>query len=464
MKFGWIAICLMLVAPAGFAAEPGLPDFRPLVERNGPAVVNIEAIRLIDLAELQREGQGTPNDENHQEVPDFLERFFGQQDSDEPMMHETISAGSGFVLSSDGYLVTNHHVVENSSRVVVRFPDRREMSATVIGTDLPSDIALLKVDAENLHTVTLGDSAGLAVGEWVMAIGSPFNFEHSVTAGIVSAKGRSFARQQYVPFIQTDVPINRGNSGGPLINMAGEVIGVNSQIYSENGSYMGLSFSIPIEVVMSVVNQLKSGHPVRRGLLGIGIEDVTRDLATSLGLDQPYGAIVNFVAPDSAAERAGIRAWDVILSFNDRRVERFSDLPPIVGLARPGSDARVELFRDGKRMSLPVSVGELLAGPDQPLAEPAGMESPRERFGLELEALGGDVDNGGGLRVSAVQGLTARRAGFRVGDVIISINRKAASSLEDFDRLTSNALGRPTAFLVRRGFGAAFVVISGPTI
>lgn len=467
MKATVLCLCWVwcwLWSGTAMALQPGLPDFRPLVDQNRPAVVNIEAVRLVDLSEMHaREGE-VPDDENHRSLPEFLERFFGEQDPDAPLMHESVSTGSGFVIAADGYIVTNHHVVEGAERIVVRFPDRSELQAELIGNDPPSDVALLKVEAVDLPAVVLGNSAETSVGEWVMAIGSPFNFEHSVTAGIVSAKGRSFAQQQYVPFIQTDVPINRGNSGGPLINMNGEVIGVNSQIYSENGSYMGLSFSIPIEVVMSVVAQLRSGEMVRRGLLGVGIEDVDRDLAQALGLEQPLGAIVTYVSPESAAEQAGIQPWDVILAFDGRRVERFSDLPPIVGLTRPGTVSRIDLYRNGERLSLPVAVGELPGQPPPESAlEPASDVAPRERFGLELEAVGDSVDEGRGLRVSAVRGLAARLAGFRVGDLILGVNQHAVDTLEAFDRLISERVGQPTAFLVQRGLGATFLVIPGPT-
>ncbi len=455
-----LSFVLWLASATAVAGEMvALPDFTELVERNGPAVVNIAAISVLREADRESLSGLMPDDDNHRHRPDFLERFFGSDDA-EPFT-EAVSSGSGFIISSDGYLITNLHVVSRATEIRVRFQDRSELLARVVGADPATDIALLKVDGHDLPVVTVGSSRNTAVGEWVVAIGSPFNFEHSVTAGIVSAKGRSFRSQQYVPFIQTDVPINRGNSGGPLINMAGKVIGINSQIYSENGAYMGLSFAIPIEIAMAVSEQLKTGRPVHRGLLGVGIEDVDLELARAVGLDTPHGAIVTAVEPGSAADQAGIRVWDVILAYNGQRIERFSELPPLVGLTTPGAVAVVEVFRNREIHHLTARIGErqqalTLSTPETP---PQGQ--PKARFGLEFEPPEVADDGEPGLRVSAVKGRQSQRAGFRSGDMILMVNGQEVSGLADFDRLVSLHPGQPTAFLVKRRSSNTYLVISG---
>ena len=437
----------------------GLPNFTELIERNGPAVVNIAAITLLREADRESLSKQMPDDENHRRRPGFLERFFGSKDA-QPLT-EAVTSGTGLIISADGYLITNFHVVSGASEIRVRFQDRRELLAHVIGADPATDIALLKVDANDLPVVVVGNSGNTAVGEWVVAIGSPFNFEHSVTAGIVSAKGRSFRSQQYVPFIQTDVPINRGNSGGPLINMAGEVIGINSQIYSENGAFMGLSFAIPIEIAMAVCEQLKTGLPVHRGLLGVGIEDVTLELANAIGLDTPSGAIVTVVEPGGAADRAGIRVWDVILSYNGRSIERFSDLPPLVGLTMPGAAVVVDVFRNRKVHQLTAQIGERHQALALDTQKTLPQGKAKARFGLEFQDPAEAGDKSQGLRVSAVEGWQAQRAGFRNGDRILMVDGQNVASLADFDRLVDLRPGRSTAFLVQRQLGNTFLVIPG---
>jgi serine protease Do len=434
-----------------------LPDFSGLVDSNGPAVVNISAITLVREEDRAALADQMPDDENHRRRPNFLDRFFGAGDP-EPIT-EAVSSGSGFVISPDGYLITNFHVVSGATEIRVRFNDRSELLARVVGADPPTDIALLKVDGKGLPTVSIGSSRDTAVGEWVVAIGSPFNFEHSVTAGIVSAKGRSFVNQQYVPFLQTDVPINRGNSGGPLINMDGKVIGINSQIYTENGAYMGLSFAIPVEIAMAVVEQLKMGHPVNRGLLGVGIEDVSKELANAIGLETPRGAIVTVVEPGSAAAKAGVRVWDVILAFNGQRIERFSDLPPLVGLTAPGASAQVEVFRNGTTRKLTAQIGEQQREPTLETPEPHSPQPAMDRFGLEFAEAGTDDQGAPGLRVTAVKGWEAQRAGFRKGDVILMVDAQAVTDINDLDRLLDGKANRSVAFLVQRRFASTFLVI-----
>ena len=343
-----------------------------------------------------------------------------------------------------------------AEEVIVRTSDRRDLTARVIGSDLATDIALLRVDGENLTAVAIGDSGGLAVGDWVLAIGSPFNFENTVTAGIVSAKGRSFASQQYVPFIQTDVPINRGNSGGPLLNLDGEVVGINSQIFSENGTYMGLSFTIPVEIAMSVVNQIRDTGSVERGLLGVGIEDVTQQMAAVLGLSSASGAIVTLVSPGSAAETAGIRPWDVIIELNGVPIERFSDLPPRIGLIPPGDKALLSVVRDGKPWEIEVTIGAVPSRrpADDDSQDPVESDPTPVRFGLELRA----TEDGQGLEVFDLKDRRLWRNGIRPGDVILSANRKSVTSVAEFDEIIAATNG-DVVLLLRQGQNRTFVVL-----
>ncbi|MEZ5455212.1 MAG: Do family serine endopeptidase [Lysobacteraceae bacterium] len=353
------ALCLLAGALFSTAAcSQNLPDFTGLVEQVGPAVVNIEATRTAEAA-----ARGGAKGMDESEIPEELRRFFGMPGMPgmPQMPRDRTSMGTGFIISSDGYVLTNHHVIDGADEVIVRLRDRRELEAKVVGSDEQSDVALLKLDAERLPTVRLGEAKELKPGQWVLAIGSPFGFEHSVTAGIVSAVGRSsqMTGQQYVPFIQTDVPINRGNSGGPLINMDGEVVGINSQIFSNTGGYMGVSFAIPIQVAMNSADQLKEKGFVARGLLGVTIQDVARDAAAGLGLEKPGGALVNGFSPNSAAEKAGVEIGDVILKFDGLEIGRSSELPPLVGAAKPGSKVTLSVFRDGRTRDIDVVIGEL---------------------------------------------------------------------------------------------------------
>ena len=343
-----------LMSARSYAAE--LPDFTELVEKNAPAVVNISTVGE-DRRSSRRGGR------QQEELEEFF-RFFGPpgRRGGGPSQPAR-SLGSGFIISDDGYILTNNHVVEGAKEIIVRLSDRREYVAELVGADVRSDLAVLKVEADDdLPTVSLGKSNGLKVGAWVLAIGSPFGFDYSVTAGIVSAKGRSLPTAQnenYVPYIQTDVAINPGNSGGPLFNLDGEVIGINSQIYSNSGGFMGVSFAIPIDVAMEVADQLRSDGRVSRGWLGVVIQDVTRDLAESFGLDRPHGALISQVYPGTPAEEGGLKEGDVITQFNGQSIERSSELPHFVGRVRAGSVAKLTLMRDGKRRTLDVKVGEL---------------------------------------------------------------------------------------------------------
>src|SRR5512139_3277077 len=409
------ALAFALSVPA---SAKDVVDVADLVEKQGPAVVNISTTKLV-----KRGAEGSPfafpDDEAMQE---FFRRFFpGGPGGSGPIQEiPARGAGSGFIVSSDGYILTNAHVVKGADEVVVKLTDKRKFTAKVVGADARTDIALIKITAKNLPAVKLGDPSKLRVGEAVAAIGSPFGFENSVTAGIVSAKGRSLPSETYVPFIQTDVPINPGNSGGPLFNMKGEVVGINSQIYSRSGGYMGVSFAIPIDVAMEVAGQLKSGGTVSRGWLGVVIQEVTADLADSFGLDRPRGALVSQVQEDSPASKAGLRAADVILEFNGKAVENSSDLPRMVGMAKPGTRIPLQIWRKGKLQQLNVVLGELPAENQQ-----AGKDGKAMlRGGLALSELGADqrraLDLDHGVLVADATG-EAARAGIRTGDIILAV-------------------------------------------
>lgn len=418
-----------------------LPDFTPLVERYSGAVVNISATP-------KKGRQGRPREFTVPEVPedspfyDFFKKFFEQGPHSHGPARKKVSLGSGFLISADGYVITNNHVVANADEIIVRLSDRREFPASLVGTDKRSDIAVLKIAGKGLPTVKLGESAGLKVGEWVLAIGSPFGFDYSVTQGIVSAIGRSLPNENYVPFIQTDVAINPGNSGGPLFNLKGEVIGVNSQIYSRTGGFMGMSFAVPIDVVVNVYGQLRENGRVVRGWLGVLIQDVTRELAESFGMDKPHGALVAKVLPDSPAAAAGVEVGDIIVEFNGREVGFSADLPPLVGSSKVDDKASLKIIRQGKRRSLKVLIAELPeeregadaegdAGPEQPPPNAMNIvardltEAQRKRLDLPED----------GVLVEKVLPGPGKEAGVRPGDVILIIDNAHVKDLEHFNRL-----------------------------
>src|SRR3954466_3541831 len=376
-------------------AQRDLPDFTRVVEEQGNAVVNISTTQAVRRSAALPQVPGMEDEE----VLEFFRRFIprqpgpgqpGQGQGPAPRP-ESRSLGSGFVISQDGYVLTNAHVVEGADEITVKFTDKREFKAKVIGADKRTDIALIKIDATGLPAVRFGDPQKLKVGEWVVAIGSPFGFDNTVTAGIVSAKGRSLPQENFVPFIQTDVAINPGNSGGPLFNMRGEVIGINSQIYSRSGGFMGLSFAIPADVALDVQKQLKEKGRVARGRIGVQIQEVTRDLATSFGLDRARGALVNSVEKGSPADKAGVEATDIILAFDGKQVESSSDLPRLVGSTRPGSQASMEVYRKGTKRTLNVTVGELqedkVAAVEKPRPEKAAPEAAANRLGFVVAEL-----------------------------------------------------------------------------
>ncbi len=436
------------------AKMSGLPDFTHLVEEYSDAVVNISTTQKIKKRNGVPQIPGFPHDGP---FGDLLRKFFEQQsykknnsstdnNSATANLIQTRrtndSLGSGFIIDSDGYVVTNHHVIRDADEIIVRLKDRRELKAKVIGSDGRSDIALLKVEADNLPVVKIGSSASLKVGSWVMAIGSPFGFDHSVSVGVISAIGRTLPSETYVPFIQTDVAINPGNSGGPLFNMNGEVIGINSQIYSRTGGFMGLSFAIPVDVAKDIVEQLKRTGQAKWGWLGVLIQDVNKELAESFGMKKPMGAVVLRVLDDTPAKKAGIEVGDVITHFGDKTINRSSDLPLAVGQSAIGSKVRVRVIRDGKTKRLKVKIAELPT--EEELAENGS--SPREaksnRLNIEVSALSKEarkqVNVDGGVLVQSVAEGAAAEAGIRRGDIILKLHGKSIKSTKQFLRIVKD--------------------------
>lgn len=427
----------------------GLPDFTGLVEKQGPAVVNISTTQRI----------AQPNFPEGDPFFEFFRRFAPQM----PREQESQSLGSGFIVSSDGYIMTNAHVVDHAEKVVVRLTDKREFSARVIGADKRTDVALLKIEADNLPKIVVGDPDKLKVGEWVVAIGSPFGFDSSVTAGIVSAKGRSLPQDNFVPFIQTDVAINPGNSGGPLFNMSGEVVGINSQIYTRSGGSMGLSFAIPIDVASQVADQLRSKGSVTRGRIGVTIQELTRELAESFGLSQSGGALISSVEKGGPADKAGIEVSDVILKFDGKPVTSSADLPRIVSAARPGSKVVAEVWRKGASRELTVVIAKMPSDDVQAQHAPAG-ESGKliSRLGIVLSELNREqlADSKNGLLVVEVRGQAARSIGLQRGDVLLAIGNLPVHSLNQFEDIVRQIpKGRNVALLIRRGESASYVAI-----
>ncbi len=428
-----------------------LPDFKPIVEKNTPAVVKIMV--EYKAAESKRMERNNPN----QQIPEYLRRFF--EFRGQPQQQRQ-SMGSGFILSADGYIVTNNHVVDRADRVTVRLIDRREFVAEVVGLDPRSDLALLKVNAKNLPVLKLGAPGELEVGEWVLAIGSPFGLDYSVTAGIVSAKGRSLPSEDgdYVPFIQTDVAINPGNSGGPLFNLDGQVVGVNSQIYTRSGGSIGLSFAIPVSVVTNVVEQLKDTGHVTRGWLGVTVQDVDKNLAESFGLDKPMGALISQLQAAGPAEASGLQAGDIIVKFDGQPIGRSSDLPHVVGLVRPGTRVKVEIVREQRRKTLMLQVGGLDAD-EKPSIAAAG-ESPQATGSLGL--IVAEIEerqqsqwgiSGGVVVAQVVPGEPAGEAGIMRGDVITLIGSVPINSVAAYESAVSELRSGQSVHLrvIRRG-------------
>jgi len=425
------------------------PDFSAIVRQYGPAVVNVSITGTVKTPQMTPFGQLDPNDPLYQ----FFRRF--QMPQGEQMIR---GLGSGFIVKSDGVILTNAHVVTNASEVTVKLTDGREFKAKVLGVDKPTDIAVLKIDAKGLPTVELGDSSSVEVGQWVLAIGEPFGFENSASAGIVSAKARSLPNEGYVPFLQTDVPVNPGNSGGPLFDSSGKVIGVNSQIYTNSGGYQGLSFAIPINVAMKVEGQLAAHGKVTRGRLGVTIQDVTQDLAESFGLKKPTGALVSSVENGSPAAKAGVEPGDVILKLDNNEVAHSSDLPPMVSDLAPGSKAELELWRKGADRTVEVTIGE---NEGSKVASSNDNDSARGRLGLAVRPLTPDERRqagvGAGLLVEQVTG-PAAKAGIEPGDVVLSLNGTPVKDVDAMRGLLAHA-GKHVALLVKRGDGRLFVPV-----
>ncbi|VAW64443.1 HtrA protease/chaperone protein [hydrothermal vent metagenome] len=462
------AICFILFLSTLPLQARSLPDFVELVEDNGPAVVNISTRHKATASEqpwgkLKEELGDDFNVPENSPFGELFKHFFGEQGGGMPRQRQdATSLGSGFIISEDGYIITNHHVIEGADEILVRLSDKRELSAEVIGSDKYSDIALLKVEAEDLPVVETGRSSALKVGEWVLAIGSPFGFDHSATAGIVSAKGRSLPKANYVPFIQTDVAINPGNSGGPLFNLQGEVIGINSQIYSRTGGFMGLSFAIPIEVAMQVVAQLKEKGSVSRGWLGVYIQEITYELAQSFDLDKPVGALVSQVIDGSPADKAGLQAGDVILSFNSQLIIDSSDLPPLVGGVPVDSTAKVNVLRNGEEKTLSVVIEEL---PGEDKAQQVFSKAPDASNAMGVDVADLEAQNykelGRGVRLKRVApGSPAAQSGLKPGDILLQLDRKNVKNVADFRKKVANLpIGRMIPILVHRQGADQFIVM-----
>ncbi|HKT74994.1 MAG TPA: DegQ family serine endoprotease [Steroidobacteraceae bacterium] len=452
--------------PTGQATEGAvvraLPDFSPLVERYGPAVVNVEVVE-----KTQPASGGVPGLSPNDPFYDFFRRF-GIPTPDQPRGNAppVRGAGSGFIVSADGYILTNTHVVSNADDVTVRLTDRREFQAKVIGADERTDVAVIKINAANLPTVKLGDPARVKPGQWVLAIGSPFGFENSATAGIISATARSLPSDNYVPFIQTDVAVNPGNSGGPLFNMAGEVIGINSQIFSRTGGYMGVSFAIPIDVARNVEDQLIKTGRVVRGRIGVTIQDVNAQLAESFGLDRPRGALVSSVEKDGPAAKAGLQPGDVILAVNNKPIERYGELSGQIAAMKPGTDVALEIWRNGKRQNVTVKVAEMK---EQQQAKAGGKQgAPRtgqaSQLGLTVRPLDPQekqqADTQGTLVVEEVAG-PAAAAGVQPGDIILGINGQRVKTVKELLE-ASKSSGKNVALLIQREDAQIFVPLRLP--
>jgi len=466
-----LGVWLIVGVMASQLSARELPDFTKLVEDYAPAVVNISTTaKQTDTTKDKRIYRDIPGLPEDSPFHDFFRHFF---DNDQYEFFEdrpSTSLGSGFIIESDGYIISNNHVIDDAQEIIVRLTDRREFIAELVGADKRSDIALLKVDATDLPTVKLGTSSNLKVGEWVLAIGSPFGFEHSVTAGIVSAKGRSLPNDNYVPFIQTDVAINPGNSGGPLFNLDGEVIGVNSQIYSRTGGFMGLSFAIPVDVMENVVDQLKANGKVSRGWLGVLIQDVTRDLAKSFSMEKPQGALIAKVLPDSPAAAADFQVGDIIINFDGKHVERSADLPPIVGSTKVGSTVATTVIRQGIEVTFDVTIAELPSEDDIKLAtaNQGGKSAASKRVGLSVIELDDDtrdkldIIKGGVLVRRVVKQGPAYDAGIRKGDVIMWINNIKIKGVTHFKKIIRQLSDTSVPVLVHRHGTPLFLPLDIP--
>jgi len=463
-----VLLCAFFILPSSTVLAE-LPDFTKLVEKYSSAVVNISTTKnpKTSKAPLGHEFLGGEGDKNEM-LDELMRRFFDKRDGSGGFSNdnETHSLGSGFIVSRDGYVVTNHHVISGADEIIVKLNDRRELVAKVIGSDKRSDVALLKVEAENLPVLETGSSEALKVGEWVVAIGSPFGFDHSVTAGIVSAKGRSLPTENYVPFIQTDVAINPGNSGGPLFNMKGQVVGINSQIYSRTGGFMGVSFAIPVDVAKKVVEQLKNKGKVSRAWLGVYIQEVTRELALSFGLDKPHGALVVEVMKEGPAKGI-LKQGDIVLEFNGKFVKDASALPVLVGSTSIEAPIDIKIRRGGLTQTLSLKLAELptdedVEKPVKKVVKPKKLE--KIVLGMDLakldDAAKKSLDVEGGVLVKSIKGNTARKAGIERGDILLMFKGEKIDSVQRFRELAKNLkTGKTYALLVLREGSARFLAL-----
>jgi serine protease Do len=450
-----------VAAPSAEGVLRALPDFSPLVEKYGPAVVNVEVVE-----KAQQSNGGVPGLSPNDPFFDFFRRFGipGPDQAPRGNQPPVRGAGSGFIVSPDGYILTNTHVVANAEEVTVRLTDRREFPAKVIGADERTDVAVIKINAANLPIVRLGDPTKIRPGQWVLAIGSPFGFENSATAGIISATSRSLPSDNYVPFIQTDVAVNPGNSGGPLFNMSGEVIGINSQIFSRTGGYMGVSFAIPIDVARNVEDQLIKTGRVVRGRIGVTIQDVNAQLAESFGLDRPRGALISSVEKDGPASKAGLVPGDVILGVNGHSIERYGELSGSIAAMKPGSDTTLQVWRQGKAQTVSVKIAELKEQPQTAANVPSGKPGARQtdqatQLGLTVRALDAQekeqVQTTGTLVVEDATG-PAASAGVQPGDIILGINGKRVKTVKELQEAAKES-GKTVALLIQRDDAQIFV-------
>ncbi|OAM19264.1 protease Do [Eikenella corrodens] len=444
-------------APAG-GTDMLLPDFTKLVEQEGGAVVNIQASRTNENTTL---ASGENDIDQLPENDPFSEFFKRLQPSQSDLIEpgdDEYNFGSGFLISSDGYILTNTHVLSGMNSIKVVLNNRREYTARLVGSDTQTDIALLKIDAQGLPTVKIGDPKTLRVGEWVAAIGAPFGFDNSVTAGIVSAKGRSLPNENYTPFIQTDVAINPGNSGGPLFNLRGQVVGVNSQIYSQSGGFMGISFAIPIDVAMNVADQLRRNGKVERGRIGVVIQEVNYDLAKSFGLQAANGALISQVTPGGPADKAGLQPGDIVQSVNGENVKASSDLPVLVGMMPPGTQLTLGIWRNGKREEVQVTLGSSNTGSTDAGNQSGSGTNADNGSGFSSDLTGLQLrSQGQGLLVLQVEG-AAQQAGLRRGDIILMVNRTAVSDENSFNQALNHA-DRTVALLIQRGNSKLFLAL-----
>jgi serine protease Do len=463
-KLGWFVFLIFIVSQNVMAQ---LPDFTEMVKVNGVAVVNISTVQkakpeVVDpQKQIPQMPEGMPP-----EMEELFKHFYNNPEGGGGGNGgDTQSLGSGFIISKDGYILTNHHVVKDADEIIVKFSDRRELVAKLIGSDARTDVAVIKVEATDLPAVTIGDPNKLKVGEWVLAIGSPFGFEQSVTAGIVSAKGRSLPGGNYVPFIQTDVAINPGNSGGPLFNMEGQVVGINSQIYSRTGGFMGLSFSIPMDVVMNIVNQIKANGKAAHGWLGVQIQDVTRELAESFGMKKPQGALVSRIIPGSPAEKTELQIGDIIIDFNGQSIDKSGDLPPMVGMTPIHDKATLKVLRQGAEKLIGFEIGLLPDQADKEVGNKTEKAKPTNRIGVIVTDLTAEERDAfqvpkGGVLVQDVTKGVAKTAGIQPGDVILRLGNDQINDVATFENSLKNAIaGKSIPVLVQRRGSPAFLAL-----